>query len=313
MIVIWSRTTFKTENFAEDAIILENEKDLEKISEAIKTWKKITVIWWWSNLLLAKQKYENEIFVRNNFKWRTELSPWIVKFNSWTVLSTWTKQRSEQKSSNKLNGRDWLPWTIGWAVAWNAESFWLAIWPFVKEICYIDEQWTEQTTSDYTFEYRKSNFKDRKNIFIKTITCEFPLWNDESINPCEFYMKRRLERQEYNKTCGSFFKNVNLNKKNLTSDQEKMIEKVLSFATNPLKKQIETANEKLIIPAWRLVENAWLKWFDIWWVKVSEKHANFISNYANKDPQKIIDLKNMIQERVKETFWCILEPEVIIY
>jgi UDP-N-acetylenolpyruvoylglucosamine reductase len=62
-------------------------------------------------------------------------------------------------------------------------------------------------------------------------------------------MKRRLERQEYNKTCGSFFKNVNLNKKNLTSDQEKMIEKVLSFATNPLKKQIETTNDKLIIPA----------------------------------------------------------------
>jgi UDP-N-acetylenolpyruvoylglucosamine reductase len=92
-----------------------------------------------------------------------------------------------------------------------------------------------------------------------------------------------------------------------------MIEKVLSFATNPLKKQIETTNDKLIIPAWRLVENAWLKWFDIWWVKVSEKHANFISNYANKAPQKIIDLKNMIQERVKETFWCILEPEVIIY
>jgi UDP-N-acetylenolpyruvoylglucosamine reductase len=46
---------------------------------------------------------------------------------------------------------------------------------------------------------------------------------------------------------------------------------------------------------------------------VSEKHANFIINYSNKDSQKILDLAKFIKDKVADHFDIMLEEEVVIY
>ena len=128
----------------------------------------------------------------------------------------------------------------------------------------------------------------------------------ENFEDIYFYFERRKKNQPYGKTCGSYFKNVNI--KDLTS---------LNLLYNSIKSKRE---EQVLlsfiknwkIPAGRLIQKVGLKWYDIWWVKVSEKHANFIINYNNTDSSKILKLADIIKSEVKEKLWVELKEEVII-
>lgn len=61
-----------------------------------------------------------------------------------------------------------------------------------------------------------------------------------------------------------------------------------------------------------LIEQAGLKGFRVGDAQVSEKHAGFLINLGRATTQDFIDLKNEVQQRVKERFGVLLEPEVRI-
>lgn len=56
---------------------------------------------------------------------------------------------------------------------------------------------------------------------------------------------------------------------------------------------------------------AGLRGFSIGGAKVSDKHCGFIVNTGNATAQDIYEVIQEVQERVKDQFGVLLEPEVI--
>lgn len=67
------------------------------------------------------------------------------------------------------------------------------------------------------------------------------------------------------------------------------------------------------MPAWQLIEQSGLRGYQINGAMVSEKHANFIVNVNKAKAQDILDLMNLIQNKVKETSGYELETEVELF
>jgi UDP-N-acetylmuramate dehydrogenase len=306
---IWKYTTFKTENFAKHFLEVKNINDLIVLKEKINLIKNYIVIWWWSNILLTKKRYDDVLFVKNSLTWSKYLWKNQYLVYSWEIFSKFIINLIEKYGLNTLTPMFWIPWTIGGAVIGNAGSFGLDIWRFVKKVRYIDEKWSTIENDKYQFKYRWSNFKWR-SIFLINIIFDIPNDFIKDQKKFNYYKNWREEKQECNKTCWSFFKNIKFKKTDL--NYSKLIEKLLWYEDSPLKRDFNLNSDIIAIPVWWLVEKCWLKWLDRGWVKVSSKHWNFILNYNNIDSENIIALSKTIKEEVFMKFGLILEEEVRI-
>lgn len=270
-------TTFQTENLAQWYIELYTVDQISELETLISQVGDFLVVGGGSNMLLARREYDDRVFVRNQLKGITDIGKGWFRVKSWENLTQFVKMINDTYQVNSINGRFGLPGTVGGAVIGNAGSFGIEMWPYVRKVRYYDENFQFVETDEYSFSYRQSNLKGRK-ILLTEVLLEIPLTSSPDIKECKRYMDWRLAHQEYFKTCGSTFKNP--------SNSEHSA-------------------------GW-LIENTALKGYDLWGVKVSEKHANFISNYANKDPEKVLALIKEIQYKVYEKFGVMLEPEVMI-
>ena len=136
------------------------------------------------------------------------------------------------------------------------------------------------TKESVNFSYRNSILKNWKYIVLKA---KFDLsWKNEKYSfdwSLDDILNFRLNKQPSWFTCWSFFK-------------------------NPSKEH----------PAWKLIEQVWLKWKKINWAFFSSKHANFLMSDWTANWQDLIYLKELAQKKVKEKFNINLIPEVnIIY
>jgi UDP-N-acetylmuramate dehydrogenase len=75
-----------------------------------------------------------------------------------------------------------------------------------------------------------------------------------------------------------------------------------SFFKNPSKEN----------PAWKLIEEVWLKGYNLNGAYFSEKHANFLMNDWNATYKDLIKLINLAIEKIKKEKGIELIPEVII-
>jgi UDP-N-acetylmuramate dehydrogenase len=64
--------------------------------------------------------------------------------------------------------------------------------------------------------------------------------------------------------------------------------------------------------AGKLIDDAWLKWTRIGWVKVSQEHWNFFINDEKAKWNDVISLRDLVKTKVFETSWVHLEEEVRI-
>ena len=62
--------------------------------------------------------------------------------------------------------------------------------------------------------------------------------------------------------------------------------------------------------AGRLIEAAGLKGTAVGGVKVAEQHANFLVNTGGATADEVRSLMQLVQDRVREKFGIVLEPEV---
>ena len=174
-----------------------------------------------------------------------------------------------------------LPGTIAGAVVGNAGCFGLEIQhTFLKaEVLNLETFQVEEIPLEKaSFTYRNSIFKNWKYIVLKAY---FDLSSTKEKYPFKWDIQDiitfRTQKQPSGYSCGSFFK-------------------------NPSREN----------PAWKLIEEVWLKWYKIWWAFFSEKHANFLMSDGTAKWQDLINLKNLAQDLVKHNFWIQLEPEVNI-
>ncbi len=269
---------FKTKAFSEYFFEIKNLKDFNKLKEVIKFWKKeklkLVFIWSGTNLLFAFDVFD-WILVKNNLKW-FEIKDSILEIYSWELISKISKDLFLKNKNDCFVSWVWLPGTIGWAVAWNAWSFWLEISDvFVSAKLFdLNQNQIIEVDKDFmNFDYRNSVLKKMDKYFL--ISVKLNIYSRQN----KFNLKQVIElrsKQPHWFTCGSFFKNP-----------------IWNFA-------------------WKLIEESDLKWTKIWWAFISEKHANFIMSDWTASFQDVLDLKNLIQKTVLKNFWIKLQEEIKI-
>jgi len=279
-------SNFKTKALSKYYYEINNEADIKNLEEVINYAKmnnlEYLFIWWWTNILFAFDLYD-WIIIKNNLYWyvySNETKQLNISSNEpISEISTVLKQDYWQ---NLFERFIWLPWTVWWAVYWNAWCFWLEISNNFLEatVINLDTFKIEKLTKNMMkFTYRSTVLKETKKYFIINISFDlskkiekYPLWK---IDIKDF----RDNRQPKWNSCWSFFK-------------------------NPSKE----------LSAWFLIEKIWLKWYNLNGAYFSNLHSNFLINDWTANYKDLLNLISLAQARVKKDFELDLLPEVnIIY
>ena len=181
---------------------------------------------------------------------------------------------------NSLTGLEFasgIPGTIGGAIAMNAGAYGGEFGNIVVSTKYMDENLEVHTITkeEQEFSYRHSFFSTGKNIIISTII-KLEKGNKEEIKEkMQDDASRRKEKQPLNfPSAGSVFRNP------------------------------EGA------AAWKYIDDAGLRGYEIGGAQVSPKHSNFIVNNGYASAKDIHDLIFYVQKTVQEKYGVLLKPEV---
>lgn len=184
---------------------------------------------------------------------------------------------------NGLTGLEFLsgiPGSLGGAIAMNAGCYNNDISQILISATAIDQNGNiiELEKKDFNFEYRSNNLAS-KYIFTSAILSAKKSSYEEVSATMQNFQKKREETQPIRaKTGGSTFKNPK----------------------NSTKK------------AWQLIDEVGLRGFSIGEAEISSKHCNFLINKNNASAEDLINLINLIKNRVKEHSGIDLEEEIKI-
>ena len=283
---ISSFSNFKTPAKSKYFFEIKTLDDVNKLKEikdfSIDNSLDLLFIWWGTNLLFAFDEY-NWIIIKNSLEWWSyDKSSHILHTYSNEWISDIAESLEKDYWQNLWHRFIWLPWSVWWAIFWNAWCFGLETENnFLKTELYNLETWQIEVfnKNDMQFEYRNSYIKENINKYF-IISAYFDLSKKiEKYHSDVDNLYFREHKQPKWNTCGSFFKNPN--KEN---------------------------------SAWFLIESAWLKWYNIWWAFFSPLHANFLMNDWTATYKDLLKLIELAQNKIKKEFWFELSPEVrIIY
>lgn len=292
------KTKAKTKYFFE----INKEEDLKDLIKVIKFSKEnnfnTLFIWAWTNLLFAFDYFE-WIIIKNNLKWffYDENTKILETFTS-EYISDIAKFLEYEKKQDLWHRFIWLPWSVWWAVFWNAWCFWLETESNLFSVEALNlETWQIEIFSkiDCNFSYRNSIFKENMwKYFIFKVKFDLSQKIEKYSSDVDNIFFRENKQPKWN-SCWSFFKNPKIN-------LQKFLEK------NKMSSDIKN------ISAGFLIEKSWLKWYKLNTAYFSDLHSNFLMSTWNWDYKDLLDLIDLAKNKVKENFWIDLEPEVrIIY
>lgn len=175
-----------------------------------------------------------------------------------------------------------IPGTIGGAIKMNAGAYGSQMSDIVVKTSYIDlkdENITikEIDNNQHEFDYRKSFFSDKNCVILSTVL-KFTKGNSEEIQAKIISNNQsRKEKQPIDKpSAGSTFK------------------RGTDFITA------------------KLIDECGLKGYKVGGAQVSEKHAGFIVNTGNATAEDVINLINVVKEKVFDKFQKNIELEIEI-
>lgn len=275
---------FKTRAFTKYYFEINSIDDLSLLKDLIKFSKdnnlKILFVWWWTNLLFSFDLF-NWIVIKNNLKWfNYDIDKKILEVYSSEKIWEIREKLEKDFWQNIWHRFIWLPWSIWWAVFWNAGCFGLEVENnFLScEVYNLDNNKIEILDKQkVNFSYRNSLFKETWKYFI--IKVKFDLSKIVEKYSCDIdNIKFREEVQPKWNSAWSFFK-------------------------NPSKD----------ISAWYLLEQVWLKWFSYKNAYFSDKHANFLMTKNDFwDYRDLIFLIEKARKLVLKKYNINLENEVRI-
>ncbi|MDD5043264.1 MAG: UDP-N-acetylmuramate dehydrogenase [Patescibacteria group bacterium] len=205
--------------------------------------------------------------------------------------------------NNNLSGLEWaagIPGTLGGAIRGNAGAWGGEIKDIVEsvevlrngEIVILDNK-------SCGFSYRHSDFKNNGDIILRAVLNLKPGDKEASNRKIQEYLTKKTQGQDVSHpTAGCMFKNVYLDK--LDGKEKERVSAIVR----------EEFSLKGIIPAGWLIEQCGLKGQIIGGARVSIKHANFILNQNKATAKDILNLTNLIKEKVFAKFGLRLEEEV---
>ena len=318
---------------------IESESD---IFELVKTdlWKneKHCILNGWANILFTHDF--DWIVVKIETKWKEiiklEDNSVIIEVEAWENWSDFVQWCCDNNYCGIENLID-IPWNVWTAPVSDIGAYWTEISSVVYEVEWIDlNAWEKKifSKSECEFGYRTSIFKyTLKDLFIVT-KVRFLLWVvDENYQPNIWYKdieNYMIENWVNPRTPKEVAEIIHEIRKNKLPDWHE-IWTAWSFFANPiitldgwaeLEKKfpdlshhecMEFGEKKMKLSAGQLIDQCWLKWWrtENWKAWTYEKHALILVNeWWNADD--VLNVMHYIQDCVKDKFWVILEPEVVL-
>jgi len=295
-------TTFKILYQAKFFSVINNLQDIEKlISFLQKNNLRFFILGGGSNILF-KNQYFDGLIIKPQFKYFNLENDGLIKTGANVNISNLVFKLCR----SGYQGLEWaggLPGEVGGAIRGNAGCFGGEIKDVFKELTAVNLSTKELKKfyfNDLNFDYRSSFFKKNKDwLIIEAYFNLQPNFNAKDL------LKIMMEKINYRKerhplnypNAGSIFKNIEF---------EKAPENLKDLAT---KYHMVKGNK---IPTAFVIEFLGLKGKQIGGAKISEKHANFIINFNNAQPQDILNLIFFVKEKAKEKFDLDLEEEIEI-
>ena len=251
-------------------------KESDVLSMFKETKKKI-IIGNGNNLILSKERYDEEFLILNNCYDKIIFEDTEVSAEAGTTLLTLSQKALEYSLSGFEMFYD-IPSSVGGAVVMNAGSSGEEIKDLITKVRFLDLtdlKIKEMKAEELNFEYRNSFFQKNPNNLVLKVWFQLEEGNPSDIQKKMNEIKtRRWSKQprEY-PNCGSVFKRP---------------------------------PGRFVGP---MLDELGLKGFSIGGAQVSEKHSGFIVNSGNATGQNILDLISHIQEKVKNKFNVELEVE----
>lgn len=190
---------------------------------------------------------------------------------------------SNEACNRSLSGLEFaigIPGTVGGGVKMNAGAYGSEIKDILVNTTYIDKNLEIRTINneEHDFKYRHSRFNENKSDIIISSILQLKKGNKEEIRTqMGANMKSRKEKQPVNfASAGSSFKRGN------------------GYITA------------------QLIDKCNLKGYNVGDAYVSELHAGFIVNKGNASAKEVIELIDIIKEKVYEKFNIHIELEIDI-
>ena len=272
-------TTYKVGGLAKCVIY---PKDISKLVQLIKLIKKYNVkykvIGNGSNLLFSDKRFDGVIIKLNN------LDKLEIVGNKMIVGAGYSLMKlSLVAMKNSLTGLEFaagIPGTVGGAIFMNAGAYKSDMGYVVKGVKVLTDELEiiNLTNKEMNFHYRSSFLQTHPNYICLEAIISLSKGEKSAIEKVmKDRKKRRLESQplEY-PSAGSVFR-------------------------NPEEK-----------PAWRYIDEAGLRGYEIGGAQVSPKHSNFIVNNGYASAKDILDLIRLVEKTVNEKFGVKLHKEVIL-
>lgn len=280
---ITSLSKFATPAKAEYYFEIKSEDDIEELKNITSFAKDNNLPFLFvgtgTNMLFAFECYKG-IIIKNNLSWwNYDTRTHILHSYSHELISEIAKQLENDYKQDIWHRFIGLPWSVWWAVFWNAGCFWLETENNFLEAQVFDlesGQLSILSKTDMKFSYRSSILKQKEGKYF-LISARFDLSKirEKYSSDVDNIYFREHKQPKWN-TCGSFFKNPSREK-----------------------------------TAWYLIEQVWLKWYKIWGAFFSDLHANFLMNDGGSY-KDLLELINIAQKKVKEQFGIDLVNEVRI-
>ncbi len=231
-----------------------------------------------SDLLFSDREYEGVIISLNHFD-KVDIRGNIVKAQAGVSLIALAYQAAKYGLSG-FEFMGGIPGSIGGALYMNAGAYKYCIADVFKECTILNHQneIVTLTKPEMQFAYRHSRLQRHPDWIILEGTFEMNEKDPEEIKAIlDKRKERRMASQPWNFACaGSVFRNP--------GDQ----------------------------PAWKYVDDAGLRGYEIGGAQVSPKHSNFIVNNGYASAKDILQLIQLVQATVKEKFGVELRTEVIL-
>jgi len=318
---------------------IENEDDTRELMDSdLRKSEKHCILNWGSNTLFT-QDFDG-IVLKLETKWKkvikSENKSVLIGVSAWENWSDFVERCCENNYCGIENLID-IPWNVGTAPVSNIWAYGTEVSSVVYEVEWIDlATWETKIfrNSECEFGYRTSIFKYKlRNQFLVTKVRFLLSVVDENYQPNIWYKDiQNLIEQKWiqPKTPKEVAEIVHEIRANKLPDRHK-IWTAWSFFSNPIVTLDERAEleksfpdlshhecvdfgeKKMKLSAGQLIDKCGLKWWRIpnWSAWTYEKHALILVNeWWNADD--VLEAMHYIQNSVKDKFWVMLEPEVVL-
>ena len=294
-------TTFHLGGDAKYFYVAEN---IDELKEALKFAKEKNLPYFilggGSNLIVDGRGYKGLVIKISNFKFKIS-NKYYIEVDAGVNLAAVVKESLD----SGLVGLEWaygIPGTIGGAVYGNAGAYGGEMKDSIKSVkVFRDGKTVGLKNKDCKFGYRESIFK-KNNDIILSAKIRLKEGSEEELKKSkekiEKIKKERKEKFTNGFSAGSFFKNVLMNKKEISNLKNKFSDLPDQFVKN-----------KMVPAAW-LIDQCDLKGFCIGNVCVSEKHAGILINKGKGKNEELSQLVSLIKTKVRDRFGIQLMEEV---